>query len=211
RIAAHRGRRAVVILPHGLELHDGRRVHMLAAGDIRRVEVGLTARGRAQLGIGSDRGNWRLPLAASELTWARLALSRLGMADLRPEPTVAAAEGTESLETQERAYQERARSMAGAVSTPHGVLLLSSMVAFAASTLLWSSSWQWVGMLLPILFVHELGHWLAMRAFGHHDAKIAFIPLMGAATTTRIPFQKRWQEIVMLLAGPLPGAVAGLV
>jgi len=211
RIAAHRGRRALVILPHGLELHDGRRVHMLAAGDIRRVEVGLTARGRAQLGIGSDRGNWRLPLAASELTWVRLALSRLGMADLRPEPTVAAAEGTESLETQERAYQERARSMAGAVSTPHGVLLLSSMVAFAASTLLWSSSWQWVGMLLPILFVHELGHWVAMRAFGHHDAKIAFIPLMGAATTTRIPFQKRWQEIVMLLAGPLPGAVAGLV
>lgn len=211
RIAADRGRRALVILAHGLELHDGRRVHTLAAGDIRRVDVGLTARGRAQLALVTDRGRWRLPLAPSELTWARLVLSRLGVADLRPEPTVAAAEGTESLETQERAYQERARGMAGAVSTPHGVLLLASMVAFAASTLLWSSSWQWVGMLLPILFVHELGHWLAMRAFGHHDAKIAFIPLLGAATTTRLPFQKRWQEIVMLLAGPVPGALVGVV
>jgi Zn-dependent protease len=74
-----------------------------------------------------------------------------------------------------------------------------------------STSWTWVAWILPAVLFHELGHWVAMRAFGHDDARIAFVPLLGAYTMSHKPFQKRWQEVVMLLAGPLPGLFLGLV
>ena len=42
-----------------------------------------------------------------------------------------------------------------------------------------------------------------MRLFGHKDATIAFIPFLGAATTTSKPFARRWQEVAMLLFAAL--------
>jgi Zn-dependent protease len=212
RVEAIRGSRSVIFAPDGVEVRGangaGRRV---TSSEIRRVEIGRTARGRAQILIRTDRGGWRLPIAPADLTWARMLFGRVAARVAAPEPTVAAAEQADSLETQERAYQERAAASSGTVSSSRGVLLLGSVIGFAASMLFLSSSWRWVGTLIPILFVHELGHWVAMRAFGHRDARIAFIPLMGAATMTRKPFRKRWQEIVMLLAGPVPGIIAGTV
>jgi Zn-dependent protease len=210
-LVAARGSRAAVIGPDGVELREGSGAQRrISSSDLRWVEIGRTVRGRVQILIRTDRGTWRLPIAASELTWARMLFGQVAAQVRAPEPTATAAEHVESVETQERAYQERARAAAAGVSTPRGVLLLASLVAFGASMML-ISSWQWIGALIPILFVHELGHWIAMRAFGHRDARIAFIPLMGAATMTRTPFRKRWQEIVMLLAGPVPGILAGIV
>jgi Zn-dependent protease len=207
-IAAARGRRSIAFVRGAVELREAATSRRLAADDIRRVTIGTTARGRSQLALQTDRGSWRLPLAAAELAWARMLLARVHASAVEPPVTVEAAEAAESLETQERAYQESVRP--ASVSSPRGVLFVASLVAFAAAALA-STSWQWMGALLPILFIHELGHWAAMRAFGHRDAAIAFIPLFGAATTTRTPFRKRWQELVMLLAGPLPGMVAGVV
>jgi Zn-dependent protease len=210
-LPAARGRRSMAFVRASgrdlIELRGAGAARRLAADDIRRVTIGTTVRGRSQLVFQTDRGAWRLPLAAADLAWARMLLARVHASAVEPPVTVEAAEAAESLETQERAYQESVRP--ASVSSPRGVLFLASLVAFAAAALV-SSSWQWMGALLPILFVHELGHWLAMRAFGHRDAGIAFIPLVGAATTTRTPFRKRWQEVVMLLAGPIPGIVAGI-
>ncbi|HSS39590.1 MAG TPA: site-2 protease family protein, partial [Polyangia bacterium] len=208
-LRAVRGTRSIAVTGEGLELRQPGRVRRLAGTDIRGAEIGRTARGHAQIVIRTDLGGWRLPLADADLTWARMLFARRLAAPAEATPTVASAAATASLETQERAYQERAR--AAAVSSPKGVLFLGSLIASAAVMLASSSSWQGLGMVLPILFVHELGHWLAMRAFGHRDAQIAFIPMLGAATLTRTPFQKRWQEVVMLLAGPVPGIIGGIV
>ena len=63
---------------------------------------------------------------------------------------------------------------------------------------------------IPVVLFHELGHWVAMRAFGHRDATIRFIPFFGAATMTTKQFAKLSHEMVVLLAGPVPGMILGL-
>lgn len=88
-----------------------------------------------------------------------------------------------------------------------GVFLLSA-VAFAVGAL-----GIWGGSLLPILLatllIHELGHWAAMRLFGYRNTSIFFIPFFGAAATGTRTDARLWQEIVVLLAGPLPGMLIG--
>jgi Zn-dependent protease len=211
-IRASRGSRSLVLGADGVECHEGSRVRLrLTASEIDRVRVGVSARGRTQLVLHHRGGIWRLPIDAPDITWVRMSMARtmrLPLADL--EPDAPPANDDASTATLERAYQERSLAQRLAVSTPKGVLLLASAVAFAASMLFVTSSGKEVGVIVGILLIHELGHWIAMRAFGHHDALISFIPFLGAATMSKIPFEKRWQEIVMLLAGPLPGLVLGV-
>jgi len=88
-------------------------------------------------------------------------------------------------------------------------VFLLSVAAFAASMAL-LNDWSWLLWLIPTLLFHELGHWVAMRAFGHRDAFIRFIPFFGAATITTKQFSKLSHEMVVLLAGPLPGIILGI-
>ena len=60
-----------------------------------------------------------------------------------------------------------------------------------------------------VLTLHELGHYLAMRAFGYRDVKMFFIPLLGAAVSGRKTSVEAWKEGIVLLAGPLPGIALG--
>jgi Zn-dependent protease len=113
------------------------------------------------------------------------------------------------LDEQERQYRHTLQLQE--VSKPLSSLpaFVLSAIAFVASMLVFTS-WAWVAMLIPVLLFHELGHFVAMRALGHRDARIAFIPFLGAATMTNKRFDKRWHEILVLLAGPLPGIALGL-
>jgi len=43
-----------------------------------------------------------------------------------------------------------------------------------------------VVLVLLVLFVHEAGHFLGMKAFGHKNVQMFFIPLMGAAAKAAI-------------------------
>jgi Zn-dependent protease len=65
--------------------------------------------------------------------------------------------------------------------------------------------------LIPILLVHESGHYLAMRAFGYKNLKMFFIPFLGAAVTGRHYNIAGWKKVVVSLAGPLPGIFIGIV
>lgn len=84
----------------------------------------------------------------------------------------------------------------------------------AAALALWGLSFDWTFALglMGVLLLHELGHALAMRAFGWRDVSIFFIPFFGAAASGR-PDPSRearaWQQVVVLLAGPLPGLLLG--
>lgn len=64
--------------------------------------------------------------------------------------------------------------------------------------------------LLAVIFVHELGHLAAMRAFGYRNLSIFFLPFLGAAATGHKPHASPWQEAIVLLAGPVPGIVLAL-
>jgi Zn-dependent protease len=59
--------------------------------------------------------------------------------------------------------------------------------------------------------IHELGHFFAMKFFKYNELGIFFIPLLGAyvSGTKREVSQK--QSAVILLAGPLPGIIIGII
>jgi Zn-dependent protease len=203
------GHRALVVKGDGVELHDGGRVRRIASAEIDSIEVRLTARGRAQLSLRHAGRLWRLPLAQDDLAWTRMLIGGSVVVAPGGGPGAPAGSGPPPIAAQERAYAEHLAAQRMTVSTPKGILFLASAIAFAASMLI-ATSWQWLATIMPVLFIHELGHWLAMRAFGHRDARISFIPFLGAATFTKDPFTKPWQEVVMLLAGPVPGIVLGV-
>ncbi len=64
--------------------------------------------------------------------------------------------------------------------------------------------------LLLVLFVHELGHLLAMWLFDYRNLSVFFLPFLGAAATGHKPEAPAWQEAAVLLAGPVFGLLAAL-
>ena len=89
-------------------------------------------------------------------------------------------------------------------------LLALSVLAFVG---LGRTRWDWeyVLLLLPILLVHETGHWLAMRLFGYRNLRMFFIPLFGAAVTGNNYNVAGWKKALVSLAGPLPGILLATV
>ena len=66
-------------------------------------------------------------------------------------------------------------------------------------------------VLLCILTIHEGGHFLAMRATGHENLSVFFLPFLGAAAMGTKQNASLRDSVVVLLAGPLPGLLAGLL
>ncbi|HEY4180959.1 MAG TPA: site-2 protease family protein [Kofleriaceae bacterium] len=90
--------------------------------------------------------------------------------------------------------------------------LLISMAIFAGTWMLrGESSLLNLGILVGVLFFHELGHAAAMLACGYRDVRVFFVPLLGAATQGRARGVARWKQALVLLAGPLPGIIVGAV
>jgi Zn-dependent protease len=83
-----------------------------------------------------------------------------------------------------------------------------SLVLFALVLLAGNSALK-VGILVAVVFFHELGHYTAMRLCGYKDVSIFFIPFFGAAATGVKAQAPVWQQVVVLLLGPLPGLVIG--
>src|ERR1700730_7615028 len=61
-----------------------------------------------------------------------------------------------------------------------------------------------------ILGVREAGHAIAMWAFGYRNISVMFVPLLGALVTANPKEIPVWKQAIMLLAGPVPGFVAGV-
>ena len=91
------------------------------------------------------------------------------------------------------------------------LVLTASVVLFALAAAVGGASLSSIVGLVAVLFVHESGHYLAMRAFGYQNVRMFFIPFLGAAVSSPSTHLAAWKEGVVLLAGPLPGIVAGLL
>ena len=64
--------------------------------------------------------------------------------------------------------------------------------------------------LLVVVTIHEMGHFVAMRAFGYINVSMFFVPLLGAFVSGEKRETPPGAEIIMLLAGPIPGILIGL-
>lgn len=84
----------------------------------------------------------------------------------------------------------------------------TTLIVLVVLSFLWLGSgfdtWSAVVLLATIL-VHELGHFVAMRAFGYADTSIYLVPFMGGLAIGRPTRPSAWAEGIVLLAGPLPG------
>ncbi|MBC8107725.1 MAG: site-2 protease family protein [Anaerolineae bacterium] len=60
-------------------------------------------------------------------------------------------------------------------------------------------------LLIPIMLFHELGHFVAMKAFGYRNLRMFFIPMLGAAVVGQNYIAPGWKKAIVFLMGPLPG------
>jgi len=75
---------------------------------------------------------------------------------------------------------------------------------------LWTGSWLLGAGFVALLFVHEMGHFIVIRAKGLPASLPVFIPLLGAYVTMRKPPHNVRDEAEIALAGPIAGGFAGL-
>jgi Zn-dependent protease len=88
-------------------------------------------------------------------------------------------------------------------------ILLGSLAAFLAlGTANWN--WQTTLWLVPVLLLHEAGHWAAMHVFRYRNLRMFFIPMFGAAVMGQNWNVPGWKKGLVSLAGPLPGIALGL-
>jgi len=72
-------------------------------------------------------------------------------------------------------------------------------------------NWTWVLVLTAVVVFHEMGHFFAMKIYKYQELGIFFIPLMGAYVSGKKQEVSQKQSAVILLAGPLPGIILGLL
>jgi Zn-dependent protease len=89
------------------------------------------------------------------------------------------------------------------------IFLALSMAASFALMDAWLN-WKAAAAIIAVLFVHESGHALAMRAFGYRSLNMFFVPFMGAFVTGRATGIDAWKQVIVSLAGPAPGLLFGL-
>jgi Zn-dependent protease len=89
-------------------------------------------------------------------------------------------------------------------------ILVGSVIAFFVAG---ASAWDWkfTLWLIPVLFFHELGHWIAMRTFHYRNLRMFFIPFFGAAVTGKNSNVAGWKKALVYLAGPVPGIAVGVI
>lgn len=120
----------------------------------------------------------------------------------------------------EELYQRTCAVLAQPVASSRqgrkAILLLVTMSLFAGAAL-WSTGFNllalthWVLPLIGVLLFHELGHYAAMRLFGYRDVRMFFVPFFGAAVSGQKQAAPAWQQATVLLSGPLPGIVVGVL
>jgi stage IV sporulation protein FB len=72
-------------------------------------------------------------------------------------------------------------------------------------------SFEFLIIITAIVVIHEMGHFVAMKAFRYKDLGIFFIPLLGAYVSGTKREVSQWQSAIILLAGPIPGIIFGII
>jgi|JI9StandDraft_1071089.scaffolds.fasta_scaffold03463_2 stage IV sporulation protein FB len=66
-----------------------------------------------------------------------------------------------------------------------------------------------ISIFVVSIFIHELGHFIAMKIFHYQDVRMFFIPFIGAFVKGEKEEISQRQNSIILLAGPLPGIIIG--
>jgi Zn-dependent protease len=89
------------------------------------------------------------------------------------------------------------------------IFIISAAVSVLAFWL-WTDNWELGVGIVALLFIHEMGHFIVIRAKGLPASLPVFIPLIGAYVTMRQMPRNVRDEAEIALAGPIAGGLAGL-
>ncbi len=112
-------------------------------------------------------------------------------------PAARSAEDEQFLSEIEKA-QSKSRGVGALILT----VLISGVLFVAAGTAWWS--WELTLTLVPVLLIHELGHFVTMKSFKYRNVNMFFIPLLGAAVTGQQFNVPAWKKAMVALMGPVP-------
>lgn len=102
---------------------------------------------------------------------------------------------------------ERMRERSPARSVEWSLFAFSVVLFMLLGAVLWDLATAW--MILVVIVIHELGHFLAMRAFGYRNVHMMALPLVGGVAIGQDVNPSAHRSAWMSLMGPLPGIVIG--
>lgn len=88
---------------------------------------------------------------------------------------------------------------------------IGSMAVFVALLIIIGLDTVLVLLLIGVMFLHEMGHFVAMKIFGYKNVSMFFVPLLGAYVSGEKQKVSQKQEMITLLAGPVPGIILGMI
>jgi Zn-dependent protease len=95
------------------------------------------------------------------------------------------------------------------VALPNAKIFITAgtaLVSVAAYSLFWG--WEFAAGFVVLLFIHEMGHVIALRREGIKASAPMFVPFMGALITARSLGDNALAEARVGLAGPILGSLA---
>lgn len=196
--------------PQLWETHQGRLSHRSAGQHVRQIptqEALLQSLDRLQRTLAEHQLKHKvyLPLNASEIDRLQRIAAAVAPAG-QYDGTLSYANAHTDVLTEIAAMQNKKSGWVGGV-----ILLAVSLLAFTAAGLT-KDKWdfQYLLILLGVLFVHESGHYVAMRLVGYRNLKMFFIPFFGAAVSGQCYNVAGWKKTLVSLCGPVPGIVVAI-
>jgi stage IV sporulation protein FB len=110
---------------------------------------------------------------------------------------------------QEISFPQKPQDESAQQST--GRSMISIIIFIAAFYLIFKWEITYVIILAGVILVHELGHYAAMSLFKYKDLSIFFVPLVGAFASGQKERISQRQDVIILLAGPVPGIIIGVI
>jgi Zn-dependent protease len=98
----------------------------------------------------------------------------------------------------------------GAVIFKLKVFTFAASMAVSLAAYAWIWGWQFALGFIVLLFVHEMGHVIALRRMGIPASLPMFIPFLGAFVTMKEQPKTAWHEAVSGIAGPVTGSLGAL-
>ena len=86
---------------------------------------------------------------------------------------------------------------------------ISSLALYVSVYYLLFRDLRSIGLLVLVIVLHELGHYVAMRAFGYRNLEMMFVPMLGAYVSGQHASVEPGKRLIVLFAGPIPGLVLG--
>jgi Zn-dependent protease len=94
----------------------------------------------------------------------------------------------------------------------HVAVTVFSLTLFALSLVLFfDNQLLFITEIIAVVLFHELGHFIAMKAFKYENVRMLFLPFMGAFVHGQKTSYKQNESLSVILAGPMPGIALGVV